>query len=79
MEASGRSSWKFSSENTTKGAVPNKNAASTPARSSHRARPTPKTAASPRARKPSITAWAVKGVTGKAKYRRPAAQGTSGG
>ena len=67
IAASGRSSWKFSSENTTKGAVPKKKAARRPDRASQRARPAPKVAARPTARKTSMTAWAVSGVTGKSR------------
>jgi hypothetical protein len=53
IAASGRSSWKFSSEYTTKGAVPKKKAARRPDRASQSARPAPKVAARPTARKPA--------------------------
>jgi len=67
MAASGRSSWKFSSMNTTKGAVTKRKAASRPASASSSRRPRPKTASVPTTRKAQITAWAVSGTMGNAK------------
>jgi hypothetical protein len=67
MAASGRSSWKLNSMNTTKGAVAKRKAASRPASASRSRRPSPKMASVPRTRKAQITAWAVSGTMGKAK------------
>jgi hypothetical protein len=53
---SGTSSWKLVSEKTTNGAVASRKAASSPASVSSSRRPSRKTLAAPRARKPSITA-----------------------
>jgi hypothetical protein len=67
IPVSGRSSWKFVSEETTNGAVDRKKAASRPAEVSSRYRPRRKTLTAPSTRKPHITTCAVSGDTGEKK------------